>query len=657
MASRLSVSDGESKVAFGRCSVFDVFAVSADDLPFEVPVSDYVEEVLIGLDCAPEASPLSATGQRMPGTPSSQSSQSSPSRAKYSRLRRIVGTQALSDACLHLFWIAVGVITNRVAHEAVQELRNRLARAWCLVALEVKQQAHRDTDTQDWLLMALPAILVQAVYRLFVDCFPDDRTQYIHFVDALLEKLSYLVTFEVCGFQRNAETCVKERRLLFKKVVLENPYVNQRDSVKAQQRKEELEKRAKAPPPLKFGKSIQQGGEILEETQLEHVMMCREAMAEQRKLDKLLPAPVPEELSVDRYTSVAMEGSALFERQFEELRPRTVIRRQSSASAFKGLAIEIPDDVKASPPPEDELQRLSFSRGTQRGDSRPTTSQRVASMTAKMKAAARTSCFASRLCKAHKTKDDEAAEKRRREDSLRKRIVDDPLPQEFRECALDTTWVSPITNRLAPGERDRQALRKRSAEAYQLKMEPKSTRGLPTLMPRCASSPDLGASHASSRGASLGASLSMTASQELPKLARQMASDGEAAGADVASLRPASRSATGQHSKKEGGANAFGVTSKGLRQAQAEELTLEPPPSLHRDVVMHRLEGQLSTFHANSFGNYVKEFDITSGDKKQRMDPAAMRKAETTYVSLMQDLVGPPEEPALRCPRGAVGCA
>jgi hypothetical protein len=506
----------------------------------------------------------------------------------------------------------VGVITNCAEIEAVEEFRKMLANAWCLVVLEVKRQVHRDQDAQDFLLGALPAILVQTIYRLLVDCFPDDKPHFVHHVDALLEKLYHVVSYEVCGFQLNVETGLKERKQLFRKVVLDNPFVNQRDSVKAQMRQELLENQVDHNGPLKFGTSLAEGGQPLEETQLEHVMLSHQEMQtrhDQWQASSKSRSVVPKELNVDRYGSVAMESTHLFNRQLQELMPaQSPPRRSSSRGDSRGAS------RGGSRGGSKGSRRRSFTDGPE--------DKRNAGRFKKRAQAVIT------LSSRHKEMLAEQAEKRRREDVLVKRIVAEPLPPELCERALDTTWVSPITNRLAPGERDRQALGKPSSEAYQLKM------ALPPVM------------SVTLRHKSHSTSELRGGSQELPKISNRasLAADTEAQGdtSPSASLKP------GQKDCKAIQALHLGGSLKSLRACVAEELILEPPPRLQREVVMNRLEAVGKTFQQNSFGNYIKEFDVINGNKKQSMDDAVMRKAETTYVKSMQELVGPADRPALK---------
>lgn len=286
----------------------------------------------------------------------------------------------------------------------------------------------------------------------------------------------------------------------------------------------------------------------------------------------------------------------------------------------------------------------------------------------KKKARAQTNVCALTAANFKKGKDYEQAEKRKREDQLLKRILVDPLPPEFCERNLDTTWVSPITNRLAPCDRDRKALGKPESDVYHLKM------ALPSLtnffQAKSSSAPDLHASHDLPRIPRRGTTPASGADD--PEEVRacpsgcgfqvtwhtthccdkccRTATDKDGKAHSIKCDRKAVNIGKANHTSSQNlgkSITQFGQR-QALREAVAEEMMLEPPPSLQKDVVMRRLEAVGETFQINSFGNYVKEFDITSGQKKQRMDPAVMRNAETSYIKSMQALVGPPERPALK---------
>mmetsp|Transcript_114954 Transcript_114954/g.199277 ORF Transcript_114954/g.199277 Transcript_114954/m.199277 type:complete len:670 (-) Transcript_114954:48-2057(-) len=613
----------ESKVGFGSCSVFDVFVRSADILPFNVPVLPYLKEMLIGMQGSPD--------------PGKDEPCANPQmRANWRHLKPVIKSEAMQHVLDCLFWITTGVIFRRLVEDAKEEFQHRLASAWYLVILEVNNKVHNDIEARDWLLGTLPVVLVQAVYRLMVDAFPDDRSQLVHHADPLLEKLTVVVFYEVAGFQLNDETCRRARRQLFKQNVLENPFVNQHESLKSQMRREALENQSKKLLPLTFG---QVTGLALEETQLEHVMMGRE---EERKKSQSSLSPavdkpellslVPKELSVDRYASVSQQGAVLFQKHLEELfppgedkeidSPVPLPTRGNSRQGTRERQVSVLISDKAPRRSSQRQSKVNLSpKSRQKGGNRKT--QVMFGPEAQNLA--------------REKREAEDRERRRREDLLKQRIVDDPLPPELCETSLETTWVSPITDRLAPGERDRQALRKRAAEAHLLRMAPPQPDMLPDLG-KSASAPSLSSK---SHTWTVRKSKLRGDSEELPQIGQD---GGEAAHAASHVFSPSEKAALDK--------GAIGpIAMRGsARLSQVKNLWTEkePPITVKNDVVLYRLQDQLTCFHANSFGVYMKEFDITSGYKKQRMDPVAMRGAESDYVDEIQGLVGPRSSSALK---------
>jgi len=531
-------------------------------LPFELPVQCYLEEMLIGLHGSPHKE---ASGGKKGG---------GKSRGNWQRMKGVLDGEATRDVCQALFGIVVSVVMKRGSGDAITELREKLARAWALVMLEVTKKANEglkgtELDAKDWLLRSLPIVLVQCVYRLLVDAFAEDRSQLTHYADELLDKITNVVTYEVCGFKINSSTWQKERRKVFQKAVIENPFVNQHDSLKSQMRREFLENRSKGPMALAFGR---QDSLPLEETQLEHIMMNRQIARQKasesgKSLKAFEASEVPSELSVDRYASIAQVGDQLLQKHLEELLPTqgstllpSILEARSDRPDSAGAAeighegIQVRTSVMAAP--SKELARLK--------------------------------------------READQAQKRQREGLLQARILNDPLPTKLCERSFDTAWVSPITDRLVPVGMDRQGLRKRAADSHRIKM------GLPNMV-QSQSEP------------------SLKTSLKLPKIGQITCNDhlGDSA------------------------VHAPAASEKKLHKV-ITDLTIEPPASLKNAVVLNRLQEHIHTFHSKSFGVYVKEFDIASGQKKQRMDPEAMRRAEMNYVASLHALVGPAREPALK---------
>merc|ERR1711953_41714 len=111
-----------------------------------------------------------------------------------------------------------------------------------------------------------------------------------------------------------------------------------------------------------------------------------------------------------------------------------------------------------------------------------------------------------------------------------------------------------------------------------------------------------------------------------------MAEDGEAV-PDAAKEGHGMMQSSGRARTATGGSGAS-RTNKVLRSVfQSENLVLEPPTSMNNDVVMHRLEHQLSTMQANSFSIYTRQYDVLTGVKKNRADPAKIETAEASYVN------------------------
>jgi hypothetical protein len=569
----LNVELGETtQYSFGLCSLFDIFVELGDDSPFDVPVQRYLEEMLIGIR-GNEQHDENATDKR---------------RENWKRLKRVLRTDAMRDVCLELFWIMMGIVLKRVDEDAVQELRESLAKAWALVVLRVRKVAFEgergtESETQEWLLRYLPVVITQCLYRLLVDGFHEDRSQLTHLSDALLEKITRVVTYEVSGFKLNSSTWHKERKYIFRKTVIQRPDLNQHDALKSQMRREHLEHRSKEPLALTFG---QQDSLPLEEEQLEHVMMMR-AMAKQKVKDgagagagaaagagagaasaAVAEDLVPIELSVDRYASISQAGDELFERQMNDLNPQLMA---AVAEANRR-------------PSHERVTNAGFHLGSE--------ALRQSICTA--------ASSGNYVHKIRNKKEQEQAKKRDREYALQKLILQDPLPQALCERTLDTAWVSPVLDRLVPVQRERQGLQKRAADSKILKMD------LPNIM-KSQSEPSL-------RKSGL----------KLPHLSAQLhTSDGI-----------------------ENAASALASEKKTIKHKT--DILLQPPASLKNAVVIDRLNDHLAHFNKHAFSNYSKEYDIGTGVKKQRMDPAAMRRAENNYVASLHALVGPAKQPGLK---------
>mmetsp|Transcript_120630 Transcript_120630/g.375032 ORF Transcript_120630/g.375032 Transcript_120630/m.375032 type:complete len:645 (+) Transcript_120630:56-1990(+) len=77
-------------------------------------------------------------------------------------------------------------------------------------------------------------------------------------------------------------------------------------------------------------------------------------------------------------------------------------------------------------------------------------------------------------------------------------------------------------------------------------------------------------------------------------------------------------------------------------------ISIDPPGSIKNSAVMRRLEQQREACQKQSFDEYSKEYDLATGLKKQRLDPARIAGEENGYLETMASLVGSRSEPALK---------
>lgn len=438
--------------------------------------------------------------------------------------------------------------------------------------------------------------------------------------------------------------------------------------MKTQMRREILDNQNKELCPLAFG---QQTGIPLEGTQLEHLMTNREEEL-QRNMSSMTPTAdaslrpvkeflVPEDLSLKRYDEVAKRGIDLLQRHLEGLLPMTA----------EDAAHEEETAVAATAAERKERQASAGSgrsnscgrrAGTVASDDTDSASDGESSPGGGWSTRRRLACSdLNQRCLTFKPgvkvrkvlepdgkslrerKEQEAADRRRCEEQLKQRVVDEPLPVKFCERSLNTLGVSPIVDRLVPGERDRMGLRKRGAEAHQLKMGMPSIGLLPSIR-KSQSMPTLGTGKAKAHAKKQpGPSKS---AKELPKIAQQSASAEGEGGHNREGKQPVSE-------KLNPSTSLLG----GLQLRREQVVNMDPPSSLKSEVVMHRFEEQMRTFNQQSFGVYMKEYDIFTGSVKQRMDTTMLRNAEAGYVEQIQALVGGAGVMALKFPRTQKGVA
>jgi len=56
--------------------------------------------------------------------------------------------------------------------------------------------------------------------------------------------------------------------------------------------------------------------------------------------------------------------------------------------------------------------------------------------------------------------------------------------------------------------------------------------------------------------------------------------------------------------------------------------------------MMQRLDAQTKFFRQKAFGEYMKEYDIFTGDKKARLNGSKLKEEEKSYVAEMNKIVG-----------------
>jgi len=195
--------------------------------------------------------------------------------------------------------------------------------------------------------------------------------------------------------------------------------------------------------------------------------------------------------------------------------------------------------------------------------------------------------------------------KRQRQQLLEQRLKAEILPERFRSTELNTSWVSPGMLTLHAGA-DRDVMRMSRSSAFALKMAPKNPRLVgPTALK----------SHR--RGVSK-----------------------EDHGAPSQGSDPLERGSPNQRSPLARG---------------GETLTLEPPWNLSNKVVYNRVDVATKASQSHSFAMYTKEYDVFTGDLKQRFDEARLRNEEDAYLKKMKSMVGGGKMKKLLYPGGDLG--
>lgn len=703
-------------------SVLDVQVTSATTLPFEPPMSLYLDEVLLGLrggegdtGAAPSgAKPMFGLAQR------------------WRSLQRIVHESAVAkNVCSALFWISMGAVFGRVLGTGLLvEFRSQFAEGWYSLMLQTRRHMKGDLpvdrEARDWVVEAWPFIFAQVVYRVFFDAFKEDRENFSTQGATLLEKLVQIAHYEATGFKLDPETGLKARRRLFLRRVVKNPEQNQHDFLKGLSRQKAMEsaKQSAGNLPMSFAQSPNDASSM-QEAQLSDVWENRikdEHQPVQRwdrpgllkaALAKEEPQGVPRqssqfsaellsaqskwaqkyvELSALRYEPLTEEGAEMFHRHEVELAERAGEEAQDAQCSDDDTT---PDASPAaiSPPVTPPLERGRVRRGTEAWGGPASRSvlrsQSVRNTVSTCSPAShplgvsfqehahRKTVFGSfgaspndgfgdqpnigsdvdssrleaspqrwRKVKVLKTMTGVLTAKEQREKNDRERmnrqkvlsskIAKEALPKDLSSKELVTTWVSPATQHLCPDSDDRLLLRKRSAEAFQLKMKVNQALARPLSMPNLrTATPSKEGSPTSTSGRSLASRCGSRGQVRLHALEL----DTPSAAGSPRSL-PLSLSLPRVGSAKvqlRNGEEKVSLEGKPGHPSQGSQST----HNISSTKILQRMAEQSQALHKGTFGEYVKDYNILTGEpKRYRINKDDLRAEEDLTLRAAHSMVG-----------------
>jgi len=591
---------------FGSCSLYDAKVVDTDAMPFQFPAAGFLEETLAGMFGAPQSS--------------------SPPSKNWNRLQAATNTEACQASCRSLAWVALGHVFQSMAPECFPEMRSQLAKNWFDLTLEVDRICEGNRRNKDWLQEAIPAVMVHAIYRMIVEAFPPEQRLLAQYSQEMISKLTQIVQREVTGLPWTPQTWTNLRKRLFAPTVLATPQLNQRESMGAYLRRERREREQQKDGergPLSFGQ------EAMSEEQLGSVLIMRnerliEAAQNQRigverdpglamkgwtsealrsqlapgvaeRLEEL--AQRADEVSVDRYEELALEAEDLIVRQLEDLyvdggwepgnTPQELFSKLDEEDPFAlNAAAAAASSAPAAVPLETPKEyKRSFSQSVRSG---------------------RDSTVAAR--RERERREAEAQERRRREELAEKHLRA-PLPKEFEPRGFQTSRVSPALDRLSSTEGTLLPGLKSLQQKVRMQ-EPKSH-----MLPDAQDAP---------------------ITRTKPKVEERRASN------------PPSGVVKGrQGSKGSGDAGSQSQSQNCFTGAAGVVLSLEPG-NVKEEVNASRLQLHIDAFRDASFDNMKKDFDILTGQKKQRLDAIALDRDEKMFVERMEGLVGSKSTPAVR---------
>lgn len=639
-------------------TILDIDIQSADRLPFEPPVTQYLDESLMGLVGSPH------DVKTRQGDPKLKRCVDHLFRIMHTRTEISDGAK---NACSELFFIALGLVFNRVPPDVVEVMRGNLARSWHVICLAALKDIPEDVDMRDWAKTAIPMVMVQAIYRLLIDAFPLDRPHFVSSSAQILDKLSQLAHFETTGFQMQLDVCRKERKRLFLNYVLNSPSTSLEQLEEEQQRKELCAgMRKKQKEPLVFGTLNRPG---LECNQLADILEIREekriASAPPPKVDnrrktlgtvamaKTLEGfgtaakrpqsqraslggasaaaetilVIPDGLGVERYIGLSERGAEIHERQLRDL----------ARSLGEEAGSDNDSDSEVSRP----VSRSNSVAGREGAPSSPQEATKQGWMVPADGSAFQVGRSKEKDTKAAKTRakirsasmNSKEPEKhsKARKDLVMARI-NAPLPHELCQRKVSTNWVSPAVTRLYGEDGDRNVLRKSPSESFFCQMENPILADRPASAPRkvppgskflerCGSAPQTCNRGGGGKDATGNTALSSSSG------GRQCQASADTTHNSLASSHRRTVLANGRvPSAGQGGSDV------------AETLTMGVKP-ISMKTTMQRLENMKSEFHKQAFGNYMKEYDIFTGEKKARFDGQRLRGEEEKCVRDMSNLV------------------
>jgi hypothetical protein len=671
-----------------------------EDEPFAPPVTEYIEDALLGVRC----------GAGDPQTQKGKGNILSDLPAVVQRLETQLRDPRgfARDACTAAFWLSIAVVFKRGDRDVADAYRAKLSLCWHFVTLALNKESR---DTREWILASLPFIFTQVAFRLLCDSFADDKKSFINDSQSVLDKIMFVINFEITGFHQNLETLRKERWRLFLPRVISQPHVNQYDVLKGIKRLDD--RQSCGVSSLEFGNS--DTTQVIDELQIEHVMTRRNEVAQLQLATGPPPdcsseaaclqaerrAPVPPELNVDRYT-VLEDGSDITERQLdgfddcvEKYLQAPVILSSQNQPMARVRRFDAPDEVEAEPNAtiagvvsdspfqarsrpnsrgENHLRRqvsssVEFGDDEMRisYDSRPFGLAWPDGEESPGGSSQRSELFQRRMSRVVRTtpkaKSRESVSKMNR---MRQELVvqlcggDEPLPNDLRSRELNTGWVSPAFIRLTPDHEDRKdPLQKPSKDAFKVKMKKPCSLGNPVLRslqkkPVPVIARDASEEHGDSVAVAGCNARRKTAYYQLKENCEETELVDESRDAR---RRAMSETSVAMQMRKVAKVSSAADPSSQGRTTTAPHnglvaLSIGPPKGLRGDQIFERLDKQAVNFRKGTFSEFTKEHDLLTGIKKFAINPGELQREEKSYLSHMRALVGGKPQRLIQMTRG-----